>query len=377
MCMDIDQKSRRLTPLENLNCRVDILAKNIALQYIQLNATSLTPLYTTLGFGTVYFSKHLITGNIQSSLYRMIACNKLLSWQNLSNLSTGQINYSNISWNSFSNARKEARFGVNRFITKWMGESIASGKKMLQRQQRACALCPICHSATEDQMHILTCRSPKAKKHRLILLDDLASWFKSTHTNPDISTFFIQGLKTWFQNHTNQHQQHHLILTAESDVNLILSSQLKLGWYYSLCSFLSPSLITLQQSHYNTISSRRSSLRWATNLTNKLWEILYQIWCYRNDTLHSNSNKQLLSGLHTLKECISFEHELNTESLHPVYSSYFHIPLPSLLSKSNSYLKNWFLIIRTAREAYSSIEYDDDFCYNRPLRKWIGLSKLP
>ena len=140
--------------------------------------------------------------------------------------------------------------------------------------------------------------------------------------------------------------------------------------------FFTPSIISLQQDYYTEISSQRSSLCWATNMTSKLWKVTYQIWCQRNDVLHSNNNIHLLSGLQELKAGINFEYHLNLESLHPVYSSYFHLPLKTLLTKSSTYLKNWFLIIRTARESYASIDYDDDFSSNGPLRTWIGLSRL-
>ena len=371
-----DQVGRQLTTLESLNCRVDLLAKDIALHHIHLQAPPLIPAQTSLGFGTISCSTHIITGKIQSSLYRILWCTKLLSWLNTKHPGSINITYSDIHWKSYKKARKEARFGVNRFITKWLGQSVSTGKKLLQRQHRVNPSCPICHNIDEDQLHVLTCPSSSSHRFRLSLLDDLASWLKSTHTHPDITYFFIHGFKIWFQHPTHQFSLDTSIFTSDNNINSQLLSQLNLGWYNTLCGFLSPSLISLQQDYYTEISSQRSSLRWATNMTSKLWQVTYQIWCQRNDVLHSNNNIHLLSGLKDLKEGITFEYHLNLESLHPVYSSYFHLPLTTLLTKSSTYLKNWFLIIRTARESYGAMDYDDDFSSNGPLRTWIGLSRL-
>ena len=371
-----DILGRILTQLEELNCRVDVLAKEIALHQILLHTPPPAIAPTSLGFGSIYCSNHLVTGNIQSTLYRHITCKKLISWIAYTSDTSINLKYTDIHWISYRKARKEARFGIKRFITKWLGNSLATGKVMVKRQHRLCSNCPVCATPNEDQLHILTCTSSLTMKYRSELLSDLASWFKSSYTHPSITIFFLKGLKTWFQNPTHQFSLESDIFTGDEDANYILMNQLNLGWYTSLGGFLSPSLITLQQSHYTETSSRKSSLRWATNLTTKLWTITYQLWCHRNDVLHSNDNLQLLSGFSALKKCISFEHSLGKLSIPPVYSSYFHIPLQSLLLKNSSYLRKWFLVIRSARESYSDIQTVDEFSINGPLRKWVALQPI-
>ena len=74
---------------------------------------------------------------------------------------------------------------------------------------------------------------------------------------------------------------------------------------------------------------------------------------------------------------MSKEYTLGYDQLPSVYSSYFHLPLQTVLSKTVLYLKRWFLIIRSAREAYDPSHLEDDFSSNGQLRKWIGLSLIP
>ena len=83
----------------------------------------------------------------------------------------------------------------------------------------------------------------------------------------------------------------------------------------------------------------------------KEWDIIQQLWKYRSDALHNIEAIHLLSSLDSLKGAIISEYTLVQDILHGVYSSYFHILLQSLLSKSTHYLNQWFLVICAGREA--------------------------
>ena len=105
----------------------------------------------------------------------------------------------------------------------------------------------------------------------------------------------------------------------------------------------------------------------------QMWDILHTLWTHRCDKLHANDEVERLSGLVPLKAAIATEYGLGLGDMPHVYSSFFHTPLHRLLKKSVSSLKRWFLIIRTAREANSMVRDLDDFSFDGPLRKWIGL----
>ena len=185
----------------------------------------------------------------------------MLSWLGRNTVTNTTVSYSDIHWLSYKKARKESSFGLRRFITKWIGKSVATGKVMVRRTHRVCSNCPICKVENEDQLHVLTCPAPTSQDYRAKLLIELASWFQSTCTNSRITNFFLQGLKIWFQDHTSHFSLSSNIFTADSDDNVLLLPQLQLGWYNTLCGLLSPSLIYLQHAHYTNISSKRSGSR--------------------------------------------------------------------------------------------------------------------
>ena len=111
----------------------------------------------------------------------------------------------------------------------------------------------------------------------------------------------------------------------------------------------------------------------ATNLSKNMWNILHKIWKLRCTKLYENDEQARLSGLAPLKVAISKEHELGLGEMPSLYSSFFHTPLPRLLRRGVKHLKRWFLVVRTAREANTLVRDLDDFSFDGPLRKWIGL----
>ena len=143
-----------------------------------------------------------------------------------------------------------------------------------------------------------------------------------------------------------------------------------------LSGFLSQDIVHLQQLHFIAIKSKKTGHTWGATLIKKLWNITHQLWIQRNDVLHNTDAIHALSGIIPLKATITLEHTLGPIHLPGVYSSYFHIPLTTLLQKSPSYLKKWFLIIRSAREASSIATTIDEFSTNSPLGAWVGLSAI-
>ena len=160
-------------------------------------------------------------------------------------------------------------------------------------------------------------------------------------------------------------------------VNSAFRSQLNIGWYYFLCGLLSSELVDLQASHYLSINSKQSSRRWATNLIKKLWFLLHEIWNHRNNNPHQTNSIHRMTKLVLLKDSISTEYSIGLGHLPQNFSSYFHLPLPLLLKRSTTYLKRWFLVIRSGRECHHTSSSSDIFSINGPLRRWVKLKPLP
>ena len=169
---------------------------------------------------------------------------------------------------------------------------------------------------------------------------------------------------------------HYHFYSSDTLHNKAFLSQIKLGWYPFLCGYVSSDLIQAQTAFYLEIGSRRSGLRWGSNLTSQAWNITYQLWMNRNDALHDNNNIHILSGLDLLHTAIRQEFSAGLQNLPTVYRRYFTTPLPIILNKSVTYKKRWFLVVRSGRDANSTPDRNDIWYTDKAIRRWIGFSPL-
>ena len=368
-----DDLHRPLTPLESLNCEMDLDAKSFALQHIARGHPPLTFPSSTKGIGTISIRGKLICSKIQTSLYNSVLhynfVDKLADRFGLDPFRFDDL----VNWTAYGKARKSTRFVIKKFISKWISADIPSGKKMKERKHRLHSNCPICDAPDEDLLHILTCPDPLAKEFRSLQLQELRTWLEAELTHPDIKDFLINGLQSWF-NQPNGYEPYHHASTPY--LSSAFSEQLEISWYAILCGYITNSISTQQHLYFQSLNSRKSGNRWTVKIIHKLWQVIHNIWKFRNDSLHKDNTISQLSGLEHLKQAIQLEHIQGQENLPPVYRSYFRTPIESLLTQSTTHLRQWFLLVRSGRECYDTEPPIDVFYTNPVLRTWIGLSAI-
>ena len=218
--------------------------------------------------------------------------------------------------------------------------------------------------------------SLQASHRRSSLLSKLIEWLKNAQTHPQIVNFVTLGLSQWFSDHLHQWDSSSDIFSSCNEINSALTSQLQIGWYYFLCGFLSSDLVNLQSTYFHSINSTQSSLRWSANFIKQLWLFLHELWIARNESLHQSESIHKLTRIILLKNSISSEYALGLDRLPTNYSSYFHLPLQTLLNKSSSFLKRWFLVVRSGRECQPTFHSSDIFSINGPIRQWVKLKPI-
>ena len=242
---------------------------------------------------------------------------------------------------------------------------------MVQRKKRLLSNCPICNLPDEDTIHVLRCQAVQTLSLRHNLLTELQCWMIGKDTHPDIVTFIVNGLESWFNNSPHHIDRHSL----EHSMYLAFKTQVLLGWDSLLFGLVTSPIIICQQQYFSSIRSRRLGTRWGIQLVGKMWNIIYQIWTHRNNCLHETQALTQNCGKDQLKLAIIHEHVLGIGDLPSVYRPYF-TSLPSLLEKSTKHQKQWFLVIRSGRESCLSFQHYDNFSTEPSLRSWIGLSSL-
>ena len=153
-----------------------------------------TLLCNSIGLGTITCDKTIIASRIQHSIYTHILHSKFTIYYAKKYNINPDLMTNEVYWKSFQLARKENRFGMNIFITKWISGDTATGNVMVQRKQRIDSKCPRCVFPDENTTHVLQCQDPGICELRDNTLLELRVWMKSVHTQSDIEHFIFHGL---------------------------------------------------------------------------------------------------------------------------------------------------------------------------------------
>ena len=348
---------------------MDTKAKHIAQLRIHSHRKAIFP-PTALGTGTITIANQRITSSIQQSLYHHVTHTAFVDRLSETLNVDHRVLSDSINWISYRKARKNCSPSMSKFITKWLSNTAATGTILAARRHRLHSNCPICDAPDEDALHVLTCPSPSARIARDGLLQDLRQYLTSIRTHPAIANFLISGLHSWFLDPFGEEP---LYDTPDRQTFDAISQQLDIGWYALLCGYITNALTTCQHDYYKSIRSRKPGSTWSTQVTAKLWFLTHSIWTRRNEALHNTERIDRLSGITELRTAISAEHTTGQSLLPMPYSPFFYLPLPTLLRKSTTYLKHWFMAIRSARERFHDVVNDDQFVHDPILRAWTGL----
>ena len=353
------------TALEHLNQMMDHLAKTCATSFEVIHTHG--PDWQSHGLGAVYIQEHLLGGSIKKELYEYTCHQKYVKY--LAN--KWEISFDSLleaDWKTFGAARKLTTHKSRIFISKWLVGHLPTGVIMIKRKHRIKATCPHCLHPKEDALHLPTCHHPSVRAFWTDALNNLQSWLLNVDTHPNITSFICNGLLSWTADPFGEEEP---IDHLPPHIYQTFDNQLNLGWFALLSGVLHPSIIQLQQSHYSSISTRRTGFSWGRKLILKLWNIIFELWKLRCHVLHNTIIDQNHGDDH-LKFSITVEYHMGAVGLPSQFDGYFILPLDTLLSKPIDYKKRWFRLIRNAREVRNQ-NATDAFTKNVILRNWVHL----
>ena len=119
-----------LIPLQQLNVKMDYLAKDIIRTHLAKPDHSPPAFYTSDGIGTIVFQGNYIGSNIQSSLYTSVVHSKYVeSVSKLFGFDSALFDEV-VDWDTYEVARLGSKFGRFKFISKWISGDVATGRVM-------------------------------------------------------------------------------------------------------------------------------------------------------------------------------------------------------------------------------------------------------
>jgi hypothetical protein len=351
-----------LTRFEKLNVLMDKLATMTAMIQPQTTTRLLIP---SLGFRPVEYNSNSIGGALFKTLYNGITEENLMQYY-ADKLLDNSANRNMVNFDSFRHARTNVPTGLLKFISKWLSNTLATGKVLQKRRHRIFNRCPRCNNWGEDRLHVAVCWDIRAAIIHKNYLSTLRQLLLSTSTKPEIIEFIIEGLTKFFrQPQTPQSNNSNVIWQQE---------QWSIGWLNFLSGFIGKEMVLIQQAHYKALGRRNKGKQWASKLIVHNWHLLYKLWLGRNEVLHHKEMIHSLSGATLLDIEVEREYDAGYMDLPLTVHKWFQMSKTQLLGKSVEYKKGWLLIVRTVRESLNIAEYSI-FSSSRALRKWVGLNR--
>lgn len=235
---------QRLNILEQMNILVDRLATLTAGTTTQPILSCVVP---RMGMDVVQYKNRILCGDLYGTLYNGIIQDRLLDYFSSKLFSSPNIT-STIDFPSFTQARKSMYPGMNKFVTKWISNTIATGVVLQRRNHRIFNRCPRCNVWGEDKLHVVVCWDIRAKLIWDKQIEYLKSLMLSLYTHPEIYSFITLGLAK-FRAHPNLQEVHQHPEEWQQE-------QSDIGWLNFLTGFVSTKMVQMQQSHYNTLGLR-------------------------------------------------------------------------------------------------------------------------
>ena len=308
---------------------------------------------------------------LRDELYSSIMSERGLQyWVNKERFSSTDIQ--DISWSAMLYAQKSFNKTRLRTLTKWYSEWLGTGKNMKRWRLRFNSNCALCGQEQEDTHHILHCPHDESKKTWDKLIREYDQKLVKFKTNYYLRKAIILDINAWRYN-----KQYPSLQYADDDLRKIILAQRSVGWRAFIEGLLVQPMITYQHNYLQHNYDNKKGSTWAAKVIRASWNLLLQIWDFRNEKTHERLNIETLQGSEVLDNVIEQEWSRGLSRLPALeFSQFFRIKKDKLFKKSTEWKKDWLLTVKLGRSLYDDEKtQQDEFDTNPALREWIGLPK--
>ena len=277
-----------------------------------------------------------------------------------------------IDWKSQHKALTSLGGNRQRTLSKWFSGWLGTGTNMQRWNLRYSGNCPFCGAEKEDTNHVLRCSHTVATKNFKSCMKEYDKKLTKYKTAYPLRKAIILELHAWRENRKPPSLQF-----ADSELKTIILQQRRLGWKLFLEGIVVKGIGQYQEEHLERHQPKYKTMAWQKKVILASWNLLMEIWTFRNETLHEPKTLEVLQGKEKLEETIIKEWEKGLGSLPTLeFSHLFRIKKEELTKKSIEGKKDWLATIKLGRKLHNDIsDALDIFDTNNALRFWIGLPK--
>jgi len=351
-----EKYNRKLTRLEELNDSCDIIAKSARgnrREAVHLEGEGLSiwhngnKLYSDIGenIRRVYEDKYA----------EEILCEKY-GWE--------KETFESINWQAMEKAVKILPRPTTIRISKYVTGTLPVGLEMERREQWKAAYCPRCKCPIETPEHIIQCPSEESRDLMQKSLEKINLWLTTMNTDEELHQQLLMSITSW-------------ITQEESTIPNPLppiAAQMQIGWSHFMTGRIHISFQNYMSTHYKNIHSRRTGLKWATQLVVQLWnEIFEPQWSQRNARVHSINTKHKSSRENeNLRDTIKELRRMETpDSLLWKDRILMQEPISQLLHRPIAQKKGWIHSFRIAQRSRDSSHSREEFGMTNVMHRFL------
>jgi hypothetical protein len=223
--------------------------------------------------------------------------------------------------------------------------------------------CPCCGKADERTTHFPFCDNEEMSAAYEKAITDFSKWMDEADTDPCIATYFTAAL---------QERGFPQDYPLPSDMEGAEQDQRNMGWNNVLFGRLATKWMHLQELHLSSKRSRRSSERWAADMTYKLLEMSHTLWMTRNGILHERDRQgMLLAEGQTLHDAITECYARGRRALLPVDHHLLERSLKDILAMTAMEKYTWLGAIQLAHTLHKDEERSPASQMRQSLSRWL------
>ena len=270
-----------------------------------------------------------------------------------------------INWDACEGAMRRLKIPRRNWIVKHTEGMCGVGKWLLIWKDKDTDACPLC-SAPEDARHVWKCPDHRAQAVRTKGLHDLSTWMETAQTDPEIQSAIITNLTQCLNG-----QPPTPITETSQGVHAAIDIQNDIGWENFFEGCIAKEWEYTQIVYYEWCRSKKSGRRWTTALIQKLWDIAWDLWEYRNGIVHSSENAEILHNMAETNGAIRTQYLRGPHGLAQHDHSLFRESIEDILSASILYRQKWLKRVETARDRAARRHITTYSQERHALRAWL------
>jgi len=261
--------------MEQINTECDLLAKQARMELPTIDGEP--NVFQHEGLSIWDASHEKLTCNIHHSIYTYYFARKAQT--TITHKYEWNVHqFRDIDWQANQKANQIMSQPTKQWISKYITKFLPIGRNMLRRQHWREDYCPRCRVCVETHDYLLMYTHPQCQQTFRTSLEKLDTWLQAQLTPTKLSYEILHIITEWkmgITSHPTPHQTYPI------------RNQIRLGVRHFIEGRILKDFGEYMDSHYQTLSTKKTGAKWAATFLQKLWTIVHKPqWENRNSFVH-------------------------------------------------------------------------------------------